>query len=493
MAGDMMVEPKASPRYEFCRICCRPYDASISPQCLRHAPEDAAGSPVDAPAGDAIISASTAARRANNRLLVLGLGGLALALAVLAVWASGIRELSYVVPRENMTSGTPEAQDAAASKQRQTLVPERIPLIRDRERSDIGTFYMPAPDHKALVISPGRTDMVAGQGDVETAKNEALQRCRKAVAEASQFNNNPCYLYAVDNTVVYERSYPPMPPEPWLRSDPRIERPFNSKDLPFVNESSRSSIEKNYPNARSAKALALSPRGGWAQAARNDSPQEAARRALEICGNVQGVACMIVAVDDKFVVPIASTVKVTGFFQPAGNSSIASRMRDDVARRLADAPTGWSAVAVGAGGTPAVATGAADEQSAMDDALAGCSQRDQSCRVIAVGPFSVAAQLPMAPSPSTRRANTVCSEERNTRSIEARQPATISFRNESPMPVRIFWVDYAGSRVLYKEIASGQRYDQSTFLTHPWVVTDIGSNCLGFYLPQEQPREYILR
>jgi hypothetical protein len=362
MGGDMTTEPKASPRYEFCRICGRPYDASISPQCPRHAAADAE-SPVDAPAGSAgVVSAGTAARWANVRRLVLGLGGLALALAVLAVWASGIREWSYFVPRENVTNGTPEAQDAAGLK-RQTLVPEKIPFIRDRDRSDVGTFYMPAPDHKALAISYGRIDMVAAQADVETAKNEAVQRCQKAVEAAR--NKNPCYLYAIGNTVVYERSSPLMPSQPWLRSDPIIERPFNGKDIPFVSEENRSSLGKNYPNAPKTKALALSPRGryGWAMA--NNSPQEAARRALEICGNSGGFACMVIALDDKFVVPIPSTVKVTGFFQPAENASIAAAMRDDVARRFAEAPNGWSAVAVGASGMPGAGSGAASEQSAI--------------------------------------------------------------------------------------------------------------------------------
>jgi hypothetical protein len=99
---------------------------------------------------------------------------------------------------------------------------------------------------------------------------------------------------------------------------------------------------------------------------------------------------MIIAIDDTFVVPIPSTVKVVGFFQAAENQRILPRMRDDVARRLAEARTGWSAVAVGASGMPRVASGAASEQSAVEDALAACSQQDQGCELIAVGPFSVA-------------------------------------------------------------------------------------------------------
>ena len=58
---------------------------------------------------------------------------------------------------------------------------------------------------------------------------------------------------------------------------------------------------------------------------------------------------MIVAVDDVFVVPVPTTLRGLGFFKAAGNSVISPEARDDVARKLADASSGWSAVAVGFG------------------------------------------------------------------------------------------------------------------------------------------------
>jgi hypothetical protein len=90
-------------------------------------------------------------------------------------------------------------------------------------------------------------------------------------------------------------------------------------------------------------------------------------------------------------------------------------------------------------------------------------------------------------------AKTACHEEKNARSVEGHRSAMISFRNDSPTPVRIYWVDYTGNRKFYKEIANGQRHDQPTYLTHPWVVTDLAGNCIGFYLPHVQPQEYVLR
>ena len=58
-------------------------------------------------------------------------------------------------------------------------------------------------------------------------------------------------------------------------------------------------------------------------------------------------------------------------------------------RKLADATTGWNAIAVGTAGRPGMALKAASEQSAIDEALGNCVKRDGDCHVIAIGPFTV--------------------------------------------------------------------------------------------------------
>jgi hypothetical protein len=98
---------------------------------------------------------------------------------------------------------------------------------------------------------------------------------------------------------------------------------------------------------------------------------------------------MIVAVDDNFIVPIPTTLKVIGFFKAAGNGVISPEARDDVARQLAEATSGWNAVAVGAAGRPGLGLKAASEQAAVNGALAECVKHDSDCHVIAIGPFSV--------------------------------------------------------------------------------------------------------
>jgi adenylate cyclase len=98
---------------------------------------------------------------------------------------------------------------------------------------------------------------------------------------------------------------------------------------------------------------------------------------------------MIVAVDETFVVPVPTLMKAIGFFHPAADSAIAAETRDDVVRKLAEASTGWNAVAVGAQGRPGLGLKASNEQNAVNDALADCAKRDSNCRVIAIGPFTV--------------------------------------------------------------------------------------------------------
>jgi adenylate cyclase len=268
-------------------------------------------------------------------------------------------------------------------------VAEQLPFISDRARINVGELYVPAQDHKALAISYSRIGMISGQADVETAKNGALDNCRKALERAGI--HNKCELYAVGNTVVFQGGHPPMPPRPWFRSDPSIERLVNSKDVPFVNAGGRSWIEKNYPAARKSKALALSPRGGFHYTVGALSQDESARSALEICGHITGVACMIIAIDDVFVVPIPTMMNAVEFFRTAGNALIAPGSRDNVARRLATGTRGWSAVATGANGLAGVVPDAGSEQSAIEGALADCRGRDHGCHVIAIGPFSVVA------------------------------------------------------------------------------------------------------
>jgi formylglycine-generating enzyme required for sulfatase activity/uncharacterized caspase-like protein len=281
------------------------------------------------------------------------------------------------------------AQSRVASSP-EALVPETVPYIHDSDRAVIRNVYMSAPDHKALAISFTQIGFISGQASDEAATAAALASCQKTTDAAGGVAvGQRCELFALGNTVVYAAGHPPLPPKPWLVRDLAIELPFAVKDVPIVNENQRASIAKCYPDVGLySKALAISP--GRSICYRNQqSTDEAMRRALETCGNVAGVPCMIVAVDDKFVVPIPITMKAIGLFRPSSEPTLAADVRDEVARKLGDGPAGWSAVAVGANGRPGVALKAANEQAAIDAALRDCSKHDQNCHVISIGPFLV--------------------------------------------------------------------------------------------------------
>jgi adenylate cyclase len=263
-----------------------------------------------------------------------------------------------------------------------------VPFIADRTRLNLASDYVAAPDHKALALNiNGVSGSAVGQPSDEAAESAALEQCGKR-AEAIQ-SPRKCELYAVGETVVYPHGLPPVPPLPWVKHDALTERPFTAKDMPLVHDAGRERLDKNYLAAKKSKSIALGPGGQLIYLFGIDSLEESNRRSLESCGALAGVACMIVAADDVFVVPVPALMRTTGFFQAASSASIAVNARDDVVRKLADAPTGWSAVAVGIAGRPGLGLKAASERVAIDDALGDCAKRDSDCRVIAIGPFAV--------------------------------------------------------------------------------------------------------
>jgi class 3 adenylate cyclase len=263
-----------------------------------------------------------------------------------------------------------------------------VPFVGDRVRLNLANEYASAADYKALALNAnGANDFVTGLSNEEAAKTAALDKCQKR-ADATQ-SPRKCELYAVGNTMVYAQGRPPMPPPPWIRHDPSTERPFAAKDVPIVRDPGKARIESVYPPGHNSKSLAIGPGGAFFFNIGAETAEESVRRILETCGAIVGTACMIVAVDDAFVVPVPTTLKAIGFFRADRHPSIAADARDDVARKLADAPGGWNAVAVGTSGRPGLALKAAKEQAAVNEALGNCVKHDSDCHVIAIGPFAV--------------------------------------------------------------------------------------------------------
>jgi VHL beta domain len=80
-----------------------------------------------------------------------------------------------------------------------------------------------------------------------------------------------------------------------------------------------------------------------------------------------------------------------------------------------------------------------------------------------------------------------CANEGAARSLNNDMPTELSFLNQKTVPVKVYWLDFAGVRQFYSDLAPNQQIKQPTFLTHPWVVTDTGTpqTCLGIYWPTE--------
>ncbi|OAF17380.1 adenylate/guanylate cyclase domain-containing protein [Bradyrhizobium neotropicale] len=267
------------------------------------------------------------------------------------------------------------------------LPADTVPFVGERVRAYLSNEYSAAGDYKAFALNIGG---FAGYGlnqpNEEAARNMALDQCQKR-ADSAQ-SPRRCELYAVGNTVVYTHGKPPMPPQPWVRHDAMTERAFASKDFPIVRDPAKVRLENMYVPAAKSRSIALGPGGQYFMVLGTSSVDESARRALESCGAIAGVACMIVAVDDNFVVPLPTVLRITGFFHAASNPSIVADARDEVVRKLGDG-MGWNAVAVGTAGRPGLGLKAADEQTAVNSALADCAKHDSDCHVIAIGPFTV--------------------------------------------------------------------------------------------------------
>ncbi|MCS3891319.1 adenylate cyclase [Bradyrhizobium japonicum USDA 38] len=279
------------------------------------------------------------------------------------------------------------APSPAAAPLSGKLAVDSVPFINERIRNYLAGDYSASGDYKAFALNIGGfTGAALNQPTEEAARNMALEQCQKR-ADASQ-SPRRCELYAVGNDVVYTHGKPPMPPQPWVRHDAMTERAFVPKDFPMVRDPAKVRLENMFVPAAKSRAIALGPGGQYFMVLGASSVDDSARRSLESCGAIAGVACLIVAVDDNFVVPIPTLLRITGFFHAASNASIAADARAEVVRKLADG-MGWNAVAVGTAGRPGLGLKAADEQTAVNSALADCAKRDSDCHVIAIGPFTV--------------------------------------------------------------------------------------------------------
>jgi VHL beta domain len=87
-----------------------------------------------------------------------------------------------------------------------------------------------------------------------------------------------------------------------------------------------------------------------------------------------------------------------------------------------------------------------------------------------------------------------CSAEDSLRSLDSQISTNIRFINQKAFRVKVYWIDFTGKRQHYFDLEPNQTYDQQTFVSHPWLVTEAGDNqpCINIFFPNEKPGIVII-
>jgi hypothetical protein len=108
-------------------------------------------------------------------------------------------------------------------------------------------------------------------------------------------------------------------------------------------------------------------------------------------------------------------------------------------------------------------------------------------------PLTTAGSSGLSAAPKTDAPTETLSNEKGLRSVTGNVKTRITFVNRSQQPVKAYWLDYEGERVFYKELKPSESYSLDTFVTHPWLITDLHDNAWDIYMPTVLPRTVIIR
>src|SRR5580698_4132747 len=194
---------------------------------------------------------------------------------------------------------------------------------------------------------------VSGLPSQEIADKAAVENCentkrRPSTDTALAEVEYRCDLFASGAFVVTQRTNIAMPHMPWVNAS--VQRPFVAAELPMASQETREAAERRYGRGPRSKALVISPNGRLFLTSAESGPEEAMRRSLERCGYVSKSACLVVALDDTFVVAVPTLARAVGFYRQDALFALRVELRNEVARRLATSNQGWQALALGATG-----------------------------------------------------------------------------------------------------------------------------------------------
>jgi VHL beta domain/WXXGXW repeat (2 copies) len=74
-----------------------------------------------------------------------------------------------------------------------------------------------------------------------------------------------------------------------------------------------------------------------------------------------------------------------------------------------------------------------------------------------------------------------CDMDANFASQPSNESTGITFVNRSDKPVKVYWLNFQGKRILYNSLRAGGRLVQQTFVGHNWLVTTSTEQCVGIF------------
>jgi hypothetical protein len=77
-----------------------------------------------------------------------------------------------------------------------------------------------------------------------------------------------------------------------------------------------------------------------------------------------------------------------------------------------------------------------------------------------------------------------CSQQSPLKSISSATSAKINFNNFTSALIKIYWINYEGDPVFYKDLRAGDSMVMQTFLTHPWRVERPDGKCIMLAVPR---------
>lgn len=84
-----------------------------------------------------------------------------------------------------------------------------------------------------------------------------------------------------------------------------------------------------------------------------------------------------------------------------------------------------------------------------------------------------------------------CSNLSSLRSETYSQTILLNFLNKTKANINIIWIDYQGAPKLYRTLLPNQNFTQSTYVSHPWLITSAAGKCLGAFVASQSQRVII--